>query len=449
MIKEKGDTNTVVTEFTNKDLCRLFIPLIIEQFLTYLVGLFDSIMVAKVGETAVSGVSLVEFTMQLILSFFIALSTGGAIIAGQYLGRKDNERANKTSNQLIWFTGIMGVAVMILMYLLKSMIFKILFGKIELEVYQNANTYYLIVVASIPFIALYNSGAAIFRTMGNSKLPMQVMFILNILNIIGNYTLIYILGFGVEGAAIPTLCARIGAATIILYLLLNKKYILNLKKSLKYKLDLKIIKEILGIGIPYGLENGMFYLGRLIIVSLVASFGTASIAANSVAQTIAMFQVLPGMAIGLGLTVIISRYIGMRDYQNVRYQTKRILIIIYSLFIITCIIVLFLLPSILKIYNLSEQATLWTYQLVWGHALMLFIWPLAYTLPVTFRAAGDAKFPMLISTGTMIFCRIFLAFIFALYFNMGMIGTWVAMFLEWIIKGIIFTWRYLGNKWLK
>lgn len=435
--------------FKNRDLVKLFIPLIIEQFLEYLVGLIDSIMVAHVGEAAVSGVSLVDFVMQLLISIFAALATGGAVIAGQYLGKKQQDDANETANQLIWFTGIISIVVMLGIYIFKSLILHGLFGQISEDVYRNANIYLLIVAASIPFLAVYSSGAAAFRTMGNSKLPMKVMMAMNMLNLTGNAVLVYGFKMGTAGVAIPTLVSRIGAAVIILAILLEKTYPLHLKKTFQYRLNKNIVKQILGIGIPYGLENGMFYLGRLVILSLISTFGTAAIAANSVSGTIVMFEVLPGMAIGLGLTVIISRCVGMGDFEQARYYTKKIMKIIYVTFILTSIGVLALLPTILNIYGLSPEATEWTYKLIWAHAVMLVIWPLGYTLPVTFRAAGDARFPMLISVASMIFCRIILAFVFSLYFEMGMLGTWAAMFVDWIVKAIIFVWRYLSGRWTK
>ena len=435
--------------FKNRDLVKLFILLIIEQFLEYLVGLIDSIMVAHVGEAAVSGVSLVDFVMQLLISIFAALATGGAVIAGQYLGKKQQDDANETANQLIWFTGIISIVVMLGIYIFKSLILHGLFGQISEDVYRNANIYLLIVAASIPFLAVYSSGAAAFRTMGNSKLPMKVMMAMNMLNLTGNAVLVYGFKMGTAGVAIPTLVSRIGAAVIILAILLEKTYPLHLKKTFQYRLNKNIVKQILGIGIPYGLENGMFYLGRLVILSLISTFGTAAIAANSVSGTIVMFEVLPGMAIGLGLTVIISRCVGMGDFEQARYYTKKIMKIIYVTFILTSIGVLALLPTILNIYGLSPEATEWTYKQVWAHAVMLVIWPLGYTLPVTFRAAGDARFPMLISVASMIFCRIILAFVFSLYFEMGMLGTWAAMFVDWIVKAIIFVWRYLSGRWTK
>lgn len=434
--------------FTNQDLLKLFLPVIIEQFLEYLVGLADSIMVANVGEFAVSGVSLVDFVMALLISIFAALSTGGAVIAGQYIGRKQMEESREAANQLVWFSGALSILIMIIIYLAKPFILNGLFGQITAEVREAADTYLMITAISIPFLALYNAGAAIFRTMGNSKLPMNIMLYMNIAHAVGNAILIYGFHFGVEGVAIPTLIARILAAVIVLTLALDKKRSVYIKKSLTHKFNWPMIKRILSIGVPYGLENGLFYLGRIVVLSLVATFGTAAIAANAVSGTIVMFQVVPGMAIGLGLTVIISRCVGARDYEQAKYYTKKVMGIVYMTHLVSCALVLAVLPSILNVYGLSEAATSLTTKIVWAHAIFeVFIWPFAYTLPVTFRAAGDAKFPMMIGTLSMIFCRIALSYLFSIYFNMGMFGTWVAMFIDWIVKAIIFVRRYISGRW--
>lgn len=434
--------------FTNRDLFKLFLPIIIEQFLEYLVGLADSIMVAYVGESAVSGVSLVDFVMALIISLFAALSTGGAVIAGQYMGKKQMKEAKEAANQLVWFAGISSVIIMVIIYLVKPLILNGLFGQITDEVRRDANTYLMITAISIPFLALYNAGAAIFRTMGNSKLPMKIMLAMNIAHAIGNAILIYGFHFGTAGVAIPTLISRIAAAVIIIILALNKSQAIYIKRSLKHKFNWPMIKRILSIGVPYGLENGLFFFGRIIVLSLVATFGTASIAANAVSGTIVMFQVLPGMAIGLGLTVVISRCIGAGDYEQAKYYTKKIMKIVYVAHVVSCAVVLALLPLIMNIYGLSETATALTTKNVWWHAgFMVVIWPLAYTLPVTFRSSGDAKFPMMVGILSMFFCRIALAYLLSIYFNMGMFGTWIAMFIDWIMKAIIFVYRYMGGKW--
>lgn len=436
--------------FSNHDLFKLFLPIIIEQFLEYLVGLADSIMVASVGEAAVSGVSLIDFVMALLISLFAALSTGGAVVAGQYLGFRKESEARNTANQLVWFAGISSVMIMGCIYLLKPFILHGVFGQITAEVYDNADRYLMITALSIPFLALYNAGAAIFRTMGNAKLPMMIMLAMNIIHAAGNAVLIYGLHLGVEGVAIPTLLARIAAAVVILTLAMDKRRSLYLTRTLRYKYNLKLIKQILNIGIPYGLENGLFYFGRIIVLSLVATFGTAAIAANAVGGTIVMFEALPGMAIGFGLTVVIARCIGARDYEQARYYTKKIMGIVYIAQIVSCFIVIMLLPTIMDIYGLPAGATAMAYKIVWAHALIeILIWPLAYTLPVTFRAAGDARFPMVIGTLSMIFSRIALSYVFAIHLGMGMFGTWIAMFIDWLIKAMIFSVRYLRGTWTR
>ncbi len=436
--------------FTNRDLFKLFLPIIIEQFLEYLVGLADSIMVAHVGEDAVSGVSLVDFVMALLISLFAALSTGGAVIAGQYLGRRQLREAREAANQLVWFSAAVSIIIMVIVYMAKPFILHGLFGQITEEVRRDADIYLMITAVSIPFLALYNAGAAIFRTMGNAKLPMQIMLAMNIVHAVGNAILIYGFHFGTEGVAIPTLLSRIAAAVIIIALALNKKQSLYLQRNLQHKFNWPMIKRILSIGVPYGLENGLFYLGRIIVLSLVATFGTAAIAANAVSGTIVMFQVLPGMAIGLALTVVISRCIGAGDYEQAKYYTKKVIGIVYVSHVVSSIVVLSLLPLIMDVYGLSETATMLTKQNVWWHAaFMVVIWPLAYTLPVTFRAAGDAQFPMMVGVLSMFFCRVALAYLLSIYFSMGMFGTWVAMFIDWIVKSIIFAFRYINEKWTK
>lgn len=275
--------------FSNRDLAKLFIPLIIEQGLEFLVGLIASIMVSRVGEAAVSGVALVEFLMALFISIFAAFATGGGIVAGQYLGDRDSKNANKAVNQLVKFTSYFSLAITLLIFAIKPFILSHLFGAITPEVHAQADRYFNIVALSTPFIALYNSGAAIFRTLNKSRLPMNIMLVMNGLNIVMGVSLIYGCGWGVEGVAVPILFSRVGAMFLILWFAHHIKSDLTLGNFLKEKVDWQMIKKVLGIGLPFGFENGMFFLGRLIVLSVVSLFGTAAIAANSVGGTIIMF----------------------------------------------------------------------------------------------------------------------------------------------------------------
>ncbi|MDT8719019.1 MATE family efflux transporter [Clostridium sp. 19966] len=436
--------------FTNRDLFSLFLPLTIEQGLEYTVGMAASMMVAQVGESAVSGVSLVDFVMALIISIFAALATGGAVIAGQYLGRKEISNARKAANQLVKTALVLAIIITALLYLCKPLILHNLFGSITKEVEGAANQYFMVVAISVPFLALYNAGAAIFRTMGNAKLPMKIMLIMNILNIAGNALLVTGFHMGVLGVAIPTLVSRAGAAVIILFLAHKKDFELRITNFITQSFDLLMLKRILNIGAPFGFENGMFYLGRLVVLSIVSVFGTASIAANSVSGTIVMFEVLPGMAMNLGLSVIISRCVGAGEYEQVKYYKKKVRLIMHISFIVSSAIVLACMPLILKVYHLSAEANTMTWTIVIAHAvMMILIWPSGYMLPIVFRGAGDAKFPMVVSIVSMILCRIALSYVFALQFHMGMLGTWVAMFVDWIVKSVIYEWHYKKDRWTK
>ncbi|MBR7147807.1 MAG: polysaccharide biosynthesis C-terminal domain-containing protein, partial [Firmicutes bacterium] len=260
--------------FSNRDLKRLILPLIIEQFLQCFVGLADSLMVATVGEAAVSAVSLVDSVFLLLIYVFSALATGGAVVAGQALGRKDNDEACRSANQLVVFIAEVSFVIMILVYLGRELMMRLVFGDIELDVLENCRTYLNIVTLSIPFIAVYNAGAALFRSMGNSRVSMITAMLMNAINLIGNAVLIFGFKLGIAGVAIPTLISRVVGCVYILKLLKNPEWKVHLPQRLSFKPDGPILKQILRIGVPNGLENGMFHLGKIVILSLVASFGT-------------------------------------------------------------------------------------------------------------------------------------------------------------------------------
>ena len=436
--------------FSNKALFYLFIPLLIEQTLEFFVGLADSIMVASLGEVAISGVSLVDFLMQLLIFSFSALATGGAVIAGQYLGDKKPDHARNASTQLVWFSAVSSLIFMIIILLAKSALISILFGQIETDVWNNANSYLMIVGLSIPFIAIYNAGAAIFRTTNDASLPMKIMMTCDILNVIGNAICIYYLGWDVRGVAIPTVISRLLAAIIITYYLLDENYTLHIKKTLKHKFDWTILKNVLNVGIPFGIENGLFQLGRILVLSLVSTFGTVAIAANSVGYAIGIFSVLPGFAMNLGLTAVISRCVGANDYEQAKYYNKKVIFMVFISHIIINIIIFTLLPTILDVYQLSSKtAEMTTEMVIWHGIFAIIIWPLAFTLPSTFRGAGDSKSVMYISLFVMFTCRIALAYVIADWWGVGVFGTWIAMFIDWYVRAAIYLYRYFSGKWME
>ncbi|MDO5852362.1 MAG: MATE family efflux transporter, partial [Methanobacteriaceae archaeon] len=271
--------------------------------------------------------------------------------------------------------------------------------------------------------------------------------IADIVNVIGNAICIYYLHMGVVDVAISTLLSRILAGIIIISILTREKYILHINKSLKPHFEWNLLKRVLNIGIPYGVENGLFQIGRLLVLSLVSTLGTAAIAANSIGYSLVTFTILPGFAINLCMTVVISRCIGAQDYNQARYYTKKILAIVYVSHILINALIVLLLPNLLGLYNISEYTFNLTYNLIIWHIIFaIIIWPIAFTLPGTFRGAGDAKYPMYISISVMFICRIFLAYVFV-WMGMGVFSTWLAMFIDWFVRAGLYVYRYFNDKW--
>ncbi|HCW27877.1 MAG TPA: MATE family efflux transporter [Lachnoclostridium sp.] len=436
--------------FSRKDLVRLIIPLIVDQFLQVAVGLSDSIMVARVGEAAVSGVSLVDTVMLLIINIFTALATGGAVIAGQYLGRKDPKTGCEATAQLFNFTFLFSIFIMILGYLGQNVILYHVFGKIEPEVMKDSRTYLLIVLASIPMIAMYNAGAAIFRAMGNSNIAMKTSLLMNSINVFGNALLIFGFHCGVEGVAIPTVVSRGVACVVILVLLNNQEHALHILHPYPFKIKWDVLKKILYIGIPNGLENSMFQLGKIAVLSLVSGLGTASLAANAVGNNIANFAILPGMSFGFALLTVCAQCVGAGDFEQVKYYTKHMMRVEYLCLIASNLIVILALPFILSVYNLSDEAARYANDIILYHAAcVVTIWPLSFTLPNTLRAAADVKVTMVLSIISMWVFRFGFSYLLTMEFHMGIFGVWVAMTIDWLVRGIFFVCRYKSGRWQK
>ena len=434
--------------FSNRDLWQLIIPLIIEQFLLIFVGLADSIMVASVGEAAVSAVSLIDTIMVLIINLFTALATGGAIIAGQALGRRSQEDSCEAAEQTLLFSALLSLVITAIMYGGKWFILNVVFGQIEAEVMYNCDLYLMIVSASIPFLAMYNAGAAMFRAMGNSKTPMKMSLAMNSINLFGNAILLYGLKWGIEGAAIPTFLSRVFAGIWMLFLIQRKKYTIHVRSLTGLKLKPRLMGKILHLGIPYALENSMFQLGKIIVLSLVTSFGTASIAANAVSNSIAMFAILGGMSINYALSSVSARCVGANDFEQVRYYTRKLMKYDYIILLVSNVLVVLALPFIIFVYNLSPETSAMVREIILMHSVCsIFIWAPSFTIPNTLRAANDVTFCMVVSVVSMWIFRIGFSYILGQYAQLGVLGVWMAMIIDWAVRSVFFIARYRGTKW--
>lgn len=434
--------------FGRKDIWKLVFPLIVELALTLMVGMIDSVMVASAGEEAVSGVSLIDTVFQLLIYIFAAFGTGGAVVAGQYLGAGKQETARDTAGQLVWFSGLVSIAVTVFIYLIRRFLLTVVFGSITQEVYWNANRYLMIVALSIPALSVYESGAAVFRTMGNSRITMLLSALMNAVNICGNAILIYLCGLGSAGAAIATVISRYTAATVMICLLLRENQELYLEKTLCFHPDGTLIRKILSIGIPGGVENGLFQAGKIILASLIASFGTSAITANAVCQTVSAIQVIPGSAMQLAATTVIARCIGAGDEKQARYFNRMMIGMSYGALAMFCGMTVLALPVILSWYHLSEVTADLTTRMILVHTLgAVTVWSLTFVLPASMRAAGDVRFPMVISIISMWVFRVIAAYLLANPLGFGALGVWMAMLCDWLFRAIVFSCRWLSGKW--
>lgn len=434
--------------FSNKALKKLILPLIIEQILIMAVGVADTVMVSYAGEVAISGVGLVDMFNNLIITVLAAIDAGGAIIVSQYIGNKDRKNANKASSQLLTITIVIATVIMLGCLVFHRILLSTFFGAIEMDVMKAATTYFLISAISFPFLGVYNSAAALYRSMEKTRTTMYVSILMNIINVVGNYIGVFILHAGVAGVAVPTLISRIVAAIIMFALSLNSSNLVYVKIKNVFAWNQEMISRILKIAVPNGIENGLFTLGRVLVTSIVALFGTSQIAANSVAGSIDQIAVVVVNAINLGIVVVVGQCIGANDYEQAKYYIKKLMKISY---IVTGIIgsaVILLLPWILNLYSLSSEARNLTFILVIMHNIMATaLHPTAFVLPNGLRAAGDVKFSMVVGIVSMILFRLGAAVLFGIIFNLGIIGVWVAMGSDWLCRSVCFVIRFIKGKW--
>jgi len=433
----------------NRSLFVLIWPLVIEQILAVTMGAVDTVMVSSVGEFAVSGVNIIDNINNLLIIAFTALSTGGAVVVSQYIGRRDNQKVNIASRQLFYFVTVVSIVMMTFALCLRVPIIKFFYGNIGPEVLAAASVYFLITAISYPFLALYSASAALFRASGNSKVTMRIAIMVNVIHIIGNYYFIYHLKIGIMGAAISTLVSRILAAIILIYLLMNnRRGPLSLEGLFKVSINVPILKSILKIGIPSALESSMFQFGRIFTQRLFAPFGTSAMAANAVTSVINSFSFMPGNAFGMALLTVVGQCIGAGDYDGAKKYANKLLKIAWGIiFVLSALIFIFTDPLI-ELFSLSPEAKVLAKSFIQVHCFAMALgWTFSFALPNALRAAGDARFVMMVAAATMWTVRVTGAYFLVYVVKAGPISVWYAMGADMIARAIFYLTRWLSGKW--
>ena len=398
------------------------------------------------GEHAVSGVSLVDNISTLLINVFSALATGGAVVAAQYLGSRDVENACSAAKQLFYAIGALSAATMAVCLLFREPILRLVFGQLEDNVMEAAMTYFLLTAISYPLLAIYNAGAALFRAMGNSKVSMLASLFMNIVNIGLNAILIYGADIGVAGAGFGTLFSRLAGAVLMTWLICQHGHRIHIDHLLHFEFRGQLVKKILRIGVPNGLENGMFQIGKLLVLGLVTPLGTSATAANAIANSVAGVVNVPGNAISLSLITVVGQCMGAGDSKQAVRYTRKLMIIVYLAMGSLSVLLFFFATPVVGLFGLTPGAAVMAIQVLrWCAVFDLIFWPMSFSLPNALRASGDAKFTMIVSMCSMWIFRI--GFSYLLVPQIGLLGVWVAMFIDWIVRAVVFLIRFLSGRW--
>ena len=436
--------------FTNKMLRALLVPIIMEQLLNALMGTVDTMMVSNVCSAAISAVSLVDSINVLIIQAFSALAAGGTIICTQYLGQKNHEMANKSARQALFIITAISVFIVVLGLAFRAPLLSFIFGKVDADVMENSMVYFFYTVLSYPFIALYDAGASIFRAQENTRGPMVISIISNVMNIVGNGILIWVFHMGVAGAAISTLVSRIFCAVVVLYQLRKDRQPIVVRDYLKIRPDGKMIGRILALGIPSGIENSMFQLGKLAIQSTVSTLGTTAIAAQAMTNMLEMLNGTAVIGVGIGLMTVVGQSLGAGRKDEAVYYMKK-LMIFSEVFLIACCAVVYVLARPITMIGGMEakSAEMCLDMMFWITIVKPIVWMFAFIPAYGMRAAGDVKFSMITSCITMWTFRFCLCVYLIRVCGMGPMAVWIGMFTDWTVRAIVFGLRFKSGKWME
>ena len=438
--------------FTNRMIRNLLIPVVLEQLLNSIMGTADTMMVSNVGSAAISAVSLVDSINVLVIQAFSALAAGGAIVCAQYIGQRNKEKANESARQVLFIITAISVAVSLICLVFQKPLLRLIFGSVEAEVMRASEVYFFYTALSFPFIAAYDSAASIFRAQDNTRGPMTISMISNVMNIAGNAIMIWVFHMGVAGAALSTLISRIFCAVVVLIQLRKERegQEIVVRDYFKIRPNWSMIKRILGIGIPSGVENSMFQLGKLAIQSTVSTLGTAAIAAQAMTNILENLNGIAAIGVGVGLMTIVGQCLGAGRKDEAVYYIKKLCVIAEIVVLTSCLIVFALTKPVTILGGMEkESADMCFHMVMWITIMKPLVWTIAFVPGYGLRAAGDVKFSMITSCCTMWACRFCLCVFLIRVMGFGPMGVWIGMFADWTVRSIIFTWRFHSRKWLQ
>ncbi len=446
--KKQIDWNNLL--FDNKTLCRLILPIVIGVFLNSLMGMADTMMVSTVGSEAISAVALVDSINNLVIQIFSALAAGAAIVCSRYIGSGNKKESSRAAGQVVLTVFVISLSITFFCIAGGERLLRLIFGTVEDSVMENALFYFMITVISYPFLGLFSAGAAFYRASGNSKFPTKVSVVSNMINVTGNALFIYGFQWGVMGAALATLFSRVFSTVVIYYCLRKPGQTIIVRDYFKIRPDMKLILAIMAIGVPAGIENGMFQFGKLAVQSTVSTMGTVAISAQAMTDILELVNGIFSNSVGIGLMTVAGQCIGARRKEEAKYYVVKLMGIAWIGVLVSCYLVLAVTKPVTWISGMEPDAARMCFEMVAAMTVVKpLVWVGAFGLPYGFRAAGDAKFSMVVSVSSMWCCRVGLCIFLVRVFHFGLMGVWIGIFVDWIVRAFIFSMRFMSGKWLR
>ena len=445
--KNKIDRKNLL--FDRKALFWLLVPIIVEQFLNSFMGMVDTMMVSTVGSFAISAVSLVDSINNLVIQIFAAMAAGAVIICSQYIGGGNKEESNRTAGQVVLTVLAISLTITAFCIFGGERLLRLIFGSVEDSIMENAFLYFMITAVSYPFLALFSAGAAFYRASGNSKFPMKISVISNVINVTCNALFIYVFKWGVAGAAFATLLSRAFGTVVIYYGLRKPTQTIVIRDYLKIRPDLPLIFKILAIGVPAGIENGMFQFGKIAISSTVSTMGTIAISAQAMTDILENVNGIFSNGVGIGLMTVVGQCIGAHRKEEAKYNIVKLMGVAWIGVFASCLFVLAITKPVTWLSGMEPEAADMCFKLVTAMTIVKpLLWVGAFGLPYGFRAAGDVRFSMIVSVSSMWCCRVALCVFLVRTYHLGLWAVWIGIFTDWIVRASIFAVRYVSGKWL-
>ncbi len=436
--------------FSNRALVALTIPVILDALLSIIMGAVDSVMVSTAGESAVSAVSLVDAINIVFISFYAALSTGGSVVTSQYIGSREIDKAKICIRQILYAGLIVSVFFSVLLISLNEQTLTLVYGNLDQDVFDQAKTYFWITALGFPFSVIGTISTATLRAMARNKESVTISMTMNLVNIAGNAILIYGFNMGVAGAAIATTFGRFVFAVMGLISVHRKSLPVRYEKLWRFDFHWDIMKRVLRMGLSNGTENALFNIGRVLVSSLVSSFGTVYIAAHSVANTIGNIGWTITGSFGTVLLTVVGQCIGADETEQAKQYSKKLLSASTVVMLVIFSLVFLLRNQLVRLFDFAPE-TLQVCAYYVGAASVLTVlacYSLAFTPVMGFRAAGDIRYAMTLSISTMFIFRVGLSYLLCKVFGMGLMGVWLGMAVDWACRSILNSIHFHSGKWL-